>query len=319
MAAQPTMRSKDTMQLLAAGCAALVVVGLCLAAHSGPVSLSETGVEPVFELSPREARGGASFPAQMRRTMFKARTAQLNVRDEGSTAQAYPEWARNGDMRREAQDDTGLPGWEPGSDYYSTRSWDNAPVKPPAGIKYFDPYVGEYGCPDCGGGVTKQFVYVFTVDASCEGAKGTRNINSVLHNAIGPNPFTSAAWATVKYHDLTWAEQQLAYLLTFYDARQLTLIIPPCFFPRFSVRAGGLLNQAVVDRGLKMLVVGGLTGASFLSDFMAGPEGVGYVDTTASSIDVVWTEGPFYMSNAATNTEFFYGPHVLPGPSCLGA
>ena len=37
---------------------------------------------------------------------------------------------------------------------------------------------------------------------------------------------------------------QLAYLFAFYDPRQLTLIIPPCFYPRFSVRAGGLLNQA---------------------------------------------------------------------------
>ena len=60
--------------------------------------------------------------------------------------------------------------------------------------------------------------------------------------------------------------------------------------------------------------MGGLTGASFLSDFIAGPDGVGYVDNRfASMIDVVWSEGPFYMTKAAAGTELRYGPQILPG------
>jgi hypothetical protein len=287
--------SMNARPLTCVACGLTVVFALYLVLMPGP-----TALEQDFHDNAHVRRARATW--------------LLGVRDEGSTAQAFPEWARNGEMRREAQGDVGLPGWEPGPDYYSTRSWDNAPVKPRAGIEYFDPYIGEGGCPGCVSGGARSITYAFTVDAACEQTRGTQHIHRILHNAIVADSFTDAAWSTVKYHDLTWAEQQFAYLLSAHNARDITLIIPPCFFPRFSVRAQGMLNQAVVEGGLKLLLVGGLTGASFLSDFIAGPDGVGYVDNRfASMIDVVWSEGPFYMTKAAAGTELRYGPQILPG------
>mmetsp|Transcript_16061 Transcript_16061/g.32123 ORF Transcript_16061/g.32123 Transcript_16061/m.32123 type:complete len:529 (-) Transcript_16061:71-1657(-) len=237
--------------------------------------------------------------------------------DEGGNSIAYSPWAANGEMRRERQTEVGQPGWEPGPDYYSTVKWDNAPIYPSTARKVFDPYVGHEGCSTCNKTMTGSFV--LSVTERCDSSSTTGNVKRILRPRLS-NPFESTVWANTRFEEWNWADEQLSFLLNFYT--DLTLVIPPCFIPRylFSWRSLGLMNEAIYQRGLTVLIVGGLSGVDFLSRFLAGNDGYGYLDaesgdmvgaSATSALDRVWSEGPFYLQNDASSTEFLYGPKML--------
>ena len=233
---------------------------------------------------------------------------------EGSDAMTYEPWARNAEMRKRAGWDVGETGWEPGPDYYSTRKYDNLETYPSsAGTGMFRPYMGPTGCDNCD---IKQIdgTYVFSVNAQCDNSVQTKNVKSVLRPW---DPFRRSAFENRRYEDLVWSEQQLSLLPYFF--KKLTILIPPCFFPHFSSKAMAMLDNMVYMRATNLLIVGGHSGADFISRFLAGEDGNGYVRSwhrdpyslPKSRMDVVWTEGPFMMQEAATSTEFYFGHRIL--------
>jgi len=234
-------------------------------------------------------------------------------RASGSDAVAHEPWARNAEMRKRAGWDVGETGWEPGPDYYSTRKYDNLETYPSsAGSGMFRPYMGPTGCDNCD--ITPiDGTYVFSVNAQCDNSVQTRNVKGVLRPY---DPFKGSAFENRRYEDLVWSEQQLDLLPYFF--KKLTILIPPCFFPHFSSKAMATLDDMVYMRATNLLIVGGHSGADFISRFLAGEDGYGYVKSwhrdpyslPKSRIDVVWTEGPFVMQEAAVTTEFYFGMHV---------
>ncbi len=233
---------------------------------------------------------------------------------EGSDAMTFEPWARNAEMRKRAGWDVGETGWEPGPDYYSTRKYDNLETYPSsAGTGMFRPYMGPTGCDNCD---IKQIdgTYVFSVNAQCDNSVQTKNVKSVLRPW---DPFRRSAFENRRYEDLVWSEQQLSLLPYFF--KKLTILIPPCFFPHFSSKAMAMLDNMVYMRATNLLIVGGHSGADFISRFLAGDDGNGYVRSwhrdpyslPKSRMDVVWTEGPFMMQEAATSTEFYFGHRIL--------
>mmetsp|Transcript_31989 Transcript_31989/g.76457 ORF Transcript_31989/g.76457 Transcript_31989/m.76457 type:complete len:506 (+) Transcript_31989:92-1609(+) len=237
--------------------------------------------------------------------------------DEGSNAIAFSPWAANGEMRKQRRTDVGEPGWEPGPDYYSTVKWDNAPIYPDTSHRLFDPYTGHEGCTHCDR--SKEGAVVLSVSASCDSSGTTTNVKRILSPVLS-DPFKSEVWANSRYEEWMWADHQLGYLLNFYE--HLTLIVPPCFVPRysFSWRSLGIMNEAIYQRGMSVLLVGGLSGIDFLSRFLAGNDGYGYLDAESgdmqgasgtSALNRVWPQGPFYMQNDAASTVFLYGPKML--------
>ena len=233
---------------------------------------------------------------------------------EGSDAMTFEPWARNSEMRKRAGWDVGETGWEPGPDYYSTRKYDNLEVYPSSrSTGVFRPYMGPTGCTNCD--VTPiDGTYVFSVNAQCDKSVQTKNVKQVLRPY---DPFTNSAFENRRYEDLVWTEQQLELLSFFF--KKLTILIPPCFFPNFSNKAMAKLDDMVYMRGTNLLIVGGHSGADFISRFLAGDDGLGYVKSwhrdayalPKSRIDVVWTQGPFVMQEAAVTTEFYYGHRIL--------
>ena len=235
-------------------------------------------------------------------------------RGEGSDAMTFEPWARNAEMRKRAGWDVGETGWEPGPDYYSTRKYDNLEVYPSSrGSGSFRPYMGPTACPNCETKVINGS-YMFSVNSQCDRSIQTRNIKAVLKPY---DPFKGTAFENRRYEDLVWNEQQLQLLKFFFN--HLTILIPPCFFPHFSSKAMAKLDDLVYMRGTNLLIVGGHSGADFISRFLAGEDGYGYVKSwhrdeyalPKSRIDVVWTEGPFVMQEAAVATEFMYGHRIL--------
>jgi len=236
--------------------------------------------------------------------------------DAGSNSIAYSPWAANGEMRRERETMVGEPGWEPGPDYYSTVKWDNEPIYPDTSHRLFDPYTGHEGCTSCN---TSKGAVVFSVTPGCDSSGTTTNVKRILRPVIS-DPFRSTVWANSRYEEWKWADHQLGYLLAHYE--DLTLVIPPCFIPRyaFSWRALGVMNEAIYQRGMSVLIVGGLSGIDFLSRFLAGNDGYGYLDADTgdmqgasgtSALNRVWPQGPFYQQNDAASTVLLYGPRML--------
>ena len=235
-------------------------------------------------------------------------------RASGSDAMEFEPWARNAEMRKKAGWDVGETGWEPGPDYYSTRKYDNLEVYPSSrDTGSFRPYMGPTGCPNCE--ITPiDGTYVFSVNAQCDLSIQTKNVKAVLKPY---DPFKGSAFENRRYEDLVWTEQQLSLLSFFF--KKLTILIPPCFFPNFSNKAMAKLDDMVYMRGTNLLIVGGHLGADFISRFLAGDDGNGYVKSwhrdayslPKTRIDVVWTEGPFVMQEAAVTTEFYYGHRIL--------
>jgi len=235
-------------------------------------------------------------------------------RNEGSDAMTHEPWARDAQMRKRAGWDVGETGWEPGPDYYSTRKYDNLPVYPSSrDTGSFRPYMGPTGCANCET-TPIDGTYVFSTSATCDLSVQTKNVKGVLKPY---DPFTGSAFENQRYEDLVWTEQQLQMLTYFF--KKLTILIPPCFLPHFSNKALAKLDDMVYARGTNLLIVGGHSGADFISRFLAGDDSYGYVKSghrdeyslPKSRIDVVWTEGPFVMQEAAVTTEFYYGHRIL--------
>lgn len=120
-----------------------------------------------------------------------------------------------------------------------------------------------------------------------------------------------------RYEDLVWPERQLELLPFFFE--DLTIAIPPCFFSSLSNRSLVKLDELVFTHGSNLLVVGGHSGADFISRFLAGEDGFGYVRSAhrdlfslpKTCMDVVWTDGPFLMQEAAASTAFKNGYRIL--------
>eukprot|EP00961_Rhodomonas_salina_P149934 2018537-Rhodomonas_salina.2 len=208
----------------------------------------------------------------------------------------------------------GKPGWEPGPDYYSTERWDNAEVYPSLMHSAYDPYVGKGGCPNCAPQEVKTFQ--FSVTPICDGGLEVRNIQKILHLEewwrhpdFGPS----------RYKEYHWIGSQVAYFIGAHS--DTIMLVPPCFFPPLANTELSILNAAIYNLGASIMILGGLQGANFISQNLAGTDGRGYVDeggvgrafSHKFDIDTVWSDGPFMMQNAATTTEFFYGPRSLPG------
>ncbi|EKX45071.1 hypothetical protein GUITHDRAFT_109115 [Guillardia theta CCMP2712] len=238
------------------------------------------------------------------------------IRNAGSDAHNTVEWGRDSAMRKAAETDVGVPGWEPGPDYYSTRRWDNMDVMPSHKSRFFEPYTGKTGCPSCDNSAYSG-PYVISVSDRCDHTAAVSNIKMLLkpqdHLEKIPNIAAS------KYEDYTWIENQLELTTLLYS--KVIYVVPPCFFPTISRHGLNILDRSIYTRGNNILLLGGYSGADFLSRFLAGDDGYGYVrtgnideySTEKSRMDVVWSEGPFYMQNDATTTEFFYGPRLLEG------
>jgi len=175
--------------------------------------------------------------------------------------------------------------------------------------------MGPTGCPNCET-TPIDGTYVFSVNTQCDLSVQTKNVKGVLKPY---DPFKGSVFENRRYEDLVWTEQQLQLLTYFF--KKLTILIPPCFFPHFSNKALAKLDDMVYMRGTNLLIVGGHSGADFISRFLAGDDAYGYVKSghrdeyslPKSRIDVVWTEGPFVMQEAAVTTEFYYGHRMLRG------
>uniref|UniRef100_A0A7S0E0I4 Uncharacterized protein n=1 Tax=Hanusia phi TaxID=3032 RepID=A0A7S0E0I4_9CRYP len=216
---------------------------------------------------------------------------------------------------REAQTGYGAPGWEPGPDYYSTANWDNAALMPSLMHPRYDPYIGKTGCPTCS---PEKKTYMFSVDPRCDNSPANFNIRQILKMDAWwkSDPAVQAAI----YQEYSWIGAQVGLFMQ--KSKDVVMVVPPCFFPRLANTELNMLNTAVYGLGGSLLILGGLTGADFISQNLEGSDGYGYVDSAGSDmvnfspkfdIDCVWSGGPFYMQNSAISTEFFYGPKYLEG------
>lgn len=211
-------------------------------------------------------------------------------------------------------------GRSPGPDYYSTANWDNAPIYPTLMNSKFDPYVGQGGCPGCKG---PRKTYMFSVDPRCDGSYQCRNIRKILKLDQWSK---EAAFQAAIYKEKSWIGNQAGFFIG--ESKDVVMIVPPCFFPPLANTELNALNDAIYGLGGSILVLGGLTGANFISQNLRGKDGHGYVDTNMVggvrgstyaedspkfTMDCVWSGGPFVLQNSAVNTEFFYGPRFLEG------
>jgi hypothetical protein len=233
------------------------------------------------------------------------------VRREGSNAwYGMPTYDSAVMNAKEEETGFGVPGQlGMGPDYYSTASWDNAQIHPSLMTTQFDPYMGQGGCPGCK--MTRK-TYMFSVDPRCDGSYQCRNIRKILKLDEWSK---EAAFQAAKYKEKTWIGNQAGFFIG--EAKDVVMVVPPCFLPLLANAELNALNDAIYDMGGSILVLGGLTGANFISQNLRGLDGRGYVDTIGDrpkfSLDAVWSGGPFVMQKAAADTEFFYGPRYLEG------
>eukprot|EP00960_Hanusia_phi_P076447 768562-Hanusia_phi.AAC.4 len=296
--ARPWLSSRKRTVLAVASLAACAL----LVCHLITLDLTGTSLVSIF------------FPGSiLARVQLRDLTA---IRNAGSDAYNTEEWGRDSYMRKAAETDSGVPGWEPGPDYYSTRRWDNMDVMPSHKSRFFEPYTGKTGCPSCdNSGYSGP--YVISVSNRCDKTAAVSNIKMLLKPQDNLEKIPNIA--AKKYEDYTWIENQLELTTLLYS--KVIYVVPPCFFPTISRHGLSILDRSIYTRGNDILLLGGYSGADFLSRFLAGDDGYGYVrtgnideySTAKSRIDVVWSEGPFFMQNDATTTEFFYGPRVLEG------
>ena len=232
-----------------------------------------------------------------------------------------PSYSNDAMNAKEEETGFGVPGQlGTGPDYYSTANWDNAPLYPSLMNSKFDPYVGQGGCPGCKGA---RKTYMFSVDPRCDGSYQCRNIRKILKLDQWSK---EAAFQAAIYKEKTWIGNQAGFFIG--ESKDVVMVVPPCFFPPLANTELNALNDAIYGLGGSILVLGGLTGANFISQNMRGKDGHGYVDTSVIgavrgstysedspkfAMDCVWSGGPFLLQNAAVNTEFFYGPRFLEG------
>lgn len=214
----------------------------------------------------------------------------------------------------------GDPGWEPGPDYYGTASYDNADVHPSLSGSYFDPYTGPKACPTC-----SSFASVFEMSASprCDNSVQNQHIRNILHLKEW---WKVPEFGAALYQENHWIGAQMAHFMV--TNPKAVVLVPPCFFPRLSRAELKLLNNAVYNSGMSLVLVGGLQAANFMSANLGGEDGWGYVDGGGSdpniwseqfTMNAVFSDGPFAMQNAASTTLFQYGPPSLEGlPSTVG-
>ena len=197
-----------------------------------------------------------------------------------------------------------------GPDYYAATSWDNAPLYPELMHSRFDPYIGKGGCPGCGKKTRKTFM--FSVDPRCDGSYQCRNIKKILKL---DDWHKEPAFQAAIYQEKTWIGNQAGFFIG--ESKDVVMVVPPCFFPPLANAELNALNDAVYDYGGSLLVLGGLTGANFISQNLRAEDGYGYVDTRGDrpqfTMDAVWSAGPFVLQKAAVTTEFFFGPRFLEG------
>ena len=209
----------------------------------------------------------------------------------------------------------------PGPDYYSTANWDNAALYPTLMNSKFDPYVAS-GQP-CGWQACKRKTYMFSVDPRCDGSYQCRNIRKILKLDQWSK---EAAFQAAIYKEKSWIGNQAGFFIG--ESKDVVMIVPPCFFPPLANTELNALNDAIYGLGGSILILGGLTGANFISQNLRGKDGYGYVDTSVVgavrgstypedspkfTMDCVWSGGPFVLQNSAVNTEFIYGPRFLEG------
>ena len=241
---------------------------------------------------------------------------------EGSNAMfGMPSYSNDAMNAKEEETGFGVPGQlGTGPDYYSTANWDNAALYPSLMNSRFDPYVGQGGCPGC---KAPRKTYMFSVDPRCDGSYQCRNIRKILKLDQWSK---EAAFQAAIYKEKTWIGNQAGFFIG--EAKDVVMVVPPCFFPPLANTELNALNDAIYGLGGSILVLGGLTGANFISQNLRGKDGHGYVDTSVVgsvrgstypedspkfTMDCVWSGGPFVLQNAAVNTEFFYGPRFLEG------
>jgi hypothetical protein len=241
---------------------------------------------------------------------------------EGSNAQfGMPSYGSDAMNAKEEETGFGVQGQlGTGPDYYSTANWDNAELYPSLMNSKFDPYVGQGGCPGCKGA---RKTYMFSVDPRCDGSYQCRNIRKILKLDKWDE---EAAFQAGKYQEKTWIGNQAGFFIG--ESKDVVMVVPPCFFPPLANAELNALNDAIYGLGGSILVLGGLTGANFISQNLRGKDGHGYVDTRVNGVsrgstypedspkftmDCVWSGGPFVLQNSAINTEFFYGPRFLEG------
>lgn len=301
----PAMRKVQKTVLISSAAAICGLLGAFLHGHREQEALEGLLVSR-WVLSPRPGWASAGLAPML--------SAQPEL--EGSNEMASEPWVRDDAMRRRAGWDFGETGWGSGPDYYSTRKYDNLLVYPPSGgTGAFRPYTGAQ--PVGEGMKTVDGIYVFSVNARCDLSKSTRNVKKVFLDAAANDPFVGSPFENERYEDLIWPEQQLQLLQFFF--RHLTILIPPCFFPNLSNKAMAKLDELVFTRGNNLLIVGGHSGADFISRFLAGEDGHGYVTSLhrdqlslpKSRMDVVWTNGPFFLQEAAVTSDFFCGTRIL--------
>jgi hypothetical protein len=204
-------------------------------------------------------------------------------------------------------------------DYYGSEKWDNQPTYKSLMEPRFDPWLGEAGCPTCGpGGKAAAHTYIMSITPQCDGSKNVQHMRDILK--LPKWWLESSDFLSAMYKEKKWIGAQVGSMVGAAD--DVVIIVPPCFAPRLSNTELDVLNRAVYELGASIMVVGGLQGANFISQNLAGMEGHGYVDqegigaetfSEKFDLDAVFSDGPFIMQNAAANTEFFYGPHTLEG------
>jgi hypothetical protein len=232
-------------------------------------------------------------------------------RSEGSNGLIYG--GGNRQMRDEVNFMVGSPGWEPGPDYYSTENWNNADLNPSSLRSSFDPYVGVSACPNCHKEIGQTFE--MSVVPRCDYSPQAIHIRNILKLDMW---WQSPAFSSALYKENHWIGAQIGHFIT--SGSLPVVLVPPCFLPRLSKKELHVLNAALYQMGMSLLIVGGMQGANFISQNLAGLDGFGYVDsggvdafTDNYDIDTVFSDGPFYMQNAAVTTELFYGPRMLEG------
>jgi hypothetical protein len=186
----------------------------------------------------------------------------------------------------------------------------------------FDPYVvtGHSKDRTC---CSKRKTYMFSVDPRCDGSYQCRNIRKILKLDQWSK---EAAFQAAIYKEKSWIGNQAGFFIG--ESKDVVMVVPPCFFPPLANTELNALNDAIYGLGGSILILGGLTGANFISQNLRGKDGYGYVDTSVVgavrgstypedspkfTMDCVWSGGPFVLQNAAVNTEFIYGPRFLEG------
>jgi hypothetical protein len=233
-------------------------------------------------------------------------------RSEGSNGLIYG--GGNRQMRDEVNFQVGAPGWEPGPDYYSTEKWDNADPTPSSLHSAFDPYVGVTACPNCHKQQSQTFE--MSVGPRCDYSPQAIHIRNILKLDMW---WQSPAFSSALYKEHHWIGAQVGHFIT--SGSLPVVLVPPCFLPKMAKKELHVLNAALYQMGMSLLIVGGMQGANFISQNLAGVDGFGYVDSGGVGpdysdkydIDTVFSDGPFYMQNAAVTTELFYGPRMLEG------